>query len=183
MELFSNRIQSPLGEMLLVTDNQGIVRALDFTNHKVRLHRELRERFDDVELREAVETEAVKTISGKLDRYFTDDLTALDDIAVAADGSDFQRQVWTALRKIPAGKTTSYGELSRSLGHTDPRMAKDIGAAIGANPIAIIIPCHRVIGRDGALKGYAWGLQRKYRRLIHEKADVRRNGTAVLLGL
>jgi len=68
MELFSNRIQSPLGEMLLVTDNQGIVRALDFTNHKVRLHRELRERFDDVELREAVETEAVKTISGKLDR-------------------------------------------------------------------------------------------------------------------
>ncbi len=183
MELFSNGIESPLGEMLLVTDNQGIVRALDFTNHKVRLHRELRERFDDVELREGVETEAVKTISGKLDRYFKGDLTALDDIAVASDGSDFQNQVWTALRKIPAGKTTSYGELSRSLGHTDPRMAKDIGAAIGANPIAVIIPCHRVIGRDGALKGYAWGLQRKYRLLIHEKADVRRDGTAVLLGL
>src|SRR5882672_3519353 len=164
MELFSNRIQSPLGEMLLVTDNQGIVRALDFTNHKVRLHRELRERFDDVELREAVETEAAKTISGKLDR-------------------DFKNQGWTALRKIPAGKTTSYGELSRSLAHTVPRVAKDIGAAIGANPIAVIVPCHRVIGRDGALKGYAWGLQRKYRLLIHEKADMRRDGTAVLLGL
>src|SRR6267378_4498847 len=120
MELFSNRIQSPLGEMLLVTDNQGIVRALDFTNHKVRLHRELRERFDDVELREAVETEAVKTISEKLDRYFTDDLTALDDIAVAADGSDFQRQVWTALRKIPAGKTTCSSTRRRMCAGTGP---------------------------------------------------------------
>ena len=183
MELFLNRIESPLGQMLLVTDNRGIVRALDFNNHKVRLQRELRERFDGVELREAVETEAVKTIAGKLDRYFNGDLAALDDIAVATDGSDFQRQVWTALRKIPDGKTTSYGELGRSLGHSDPRIAKDIGAAIGANPIAVIVPCHRVIGRDGALKGYAWGLQRKYRLLVHEKAEVRRDGTTALLGL
>jgi len=183
MELFINKIESPLGEMLLVTDNQGMVRALDFTNHIVRLRLELSERFSDIELREAVETAAVKVISGKLDRYFKGDLTALDDIAVAADGSDFQRLVWEALRKIPAGKTTTYGELARALGHTDPRMAKDVGAAIGANPIAVIVPCHRVIGKDGMLKGYAWGLQRKHRLLIHEKADVSRSRTMALFSL
>jgi methylated-DNA-[protein]-cysteine S-methyltransferase len=183
MELFLNRIESPLGEMLLVTDSQGMVRALDFTNHKVRLQRELRERFSDIELREAIETETVKVISGKLNRYFMGDLTALDDIALAADGSDFQRQVWAALRKIPSGKTTTYGELARSLGHTDPRMAKDIGAAIGANPIALIVPCHRVTGKDGTLRGYAWGLQRKRRLLVHEKAEVPQSGTAALFSL
>ncbi|HXM81666.1 MAG TPA: methylated-DNA--[protein]-cysteine S-methyltransferase [Burkholderiales bacterium] len=183
MELFLNRIESPLGEMLLVTDGQGMVRALDFTNHQVRLQRELRERFSGIELREAIETETVKMISGNLDRYFKGDLTALDDIAVAADGSDFQRQVWAALRKILAGKTTTYGELARSLGHTDPRMAKDIGAAVGANPIAVVVPCHRVIGRDGTLKGYAWGLQRKHRLLMHEKAEVSQGGTAALFSL
>jgi len=183
MELFINKSESPLGEMLLVTDNQGMVRALDFTNHIVRLRLELSERFSDIELREAVETAAVKMISGKLDRYFKGDFTALDDIAVAADGSDFQRLVWAALRKIPAGKTTTYGELARALGHTDPRTAKDVGAAIGANPIAVIVPCHRVIGKDGMLKGYAWGLQRKHRLLIHEKADVSRSGTMALFSL
>jgi methylated-DNA-[protein]-cysteine S-methyltransferase len=183
MELFISKIESPLGEILLVTDNQGMVRALDFTNHIVRLRLELSERFGDIELREVGDTEAVKMISGKIDRYFKGNLTALDDIAIAADGSDFQRMVWAALRKIPAGKTTTYGELARALGHTDPRMAKDVGAAIGANPIAVIVPCHRVIGRDGMLKGYAWGLQRKHRLLIHEKADVSRSGTMALFSL
>ncbi len=107
----------------------------------------------------------------------------MDDIAIAADGTDFQRQVWAALRNIPAGKTTTYGELARSLGHTDPRMAKDVGAAIGANPIAVIVPCHRVMGKDGTLKGYAWGLQRKHRLLTHEKAEVLQSGTAALFSL
>ena len=183
MELFLNKIESPLGEMLLVTDDQGMVRALDFTNHQVRLRRELRERFGDIEPREGTETEAVRMISGKLDRYFKGDLTALDDIAVAADGTDFQGEVWAALRKIPAGRTVTYGELARSLGHADPRMARDIGAAIGANPIAVIVPCHRVIGSDGALKGYAWGLQRKHRLLVHEKAEVPWGPTAALFSL
>jgi methylated-DNA-[protein]-cysteine S-methyltransferase len=182
MELFLNRIESPLGEMLLVTDDQGMVRALDFTNHQVRLRRELRERFGDIEPREA-ETEAVRTVSGKLHRYFKGDLTALDDIAVAADGTDFQGEVWAALREIPAGRTVTYGELARSLGHADPRTAIDVGAAVGANPIAVIVPCHRVIGSDGTLKGYAWGLQRKHRLLVHEKADVPWSPTAALFGL
>jgi methylated-DNA-[protein]-cysteine S-methyltransferase len=163
MELFLSKIESPLGGMLLVTDGLGMVRALDFSNHDPR---------------KTVDTEAAKVISGKLGRYFKGDLTALDDIAVAADGSELQRQVWAALRRIPAGKTATYGELARSLGHTDPRMAKDIGAAIGANPIAVIVPCHRVIGKDGTLKGYAWGLQRKQRLLSHESALLEREKRA-----
>jgi methylated-DNA-[protein]-cysteine S-methyltransferase len=183
MDLFLNKIDSPLGEMLLVTDSQDRVRALDFTNHRVRLQRELRERFSGIEPHEGVETEAVKAVSRKIERYFKGDLTALDDIAVAADGTDFQRLVWAALRKIPAGKTTTYGELAQLLGYNDPRIAKDIGAAVGANPIAVIVPCHRVIGKDGTLKGYAWGLQRKHRLLMHEMADVLQSGTAALFSL
>jgi methylated-DNA-[protein]-cysteine S-methyltransferase len=183
MELFINRINSPLGEMLLVTDSEGVVRALDFTKHMVRLDLELRERFHAIELREGIETNAVNTIAAKLNAYFKGDLTALDDIAVAAEGTDLQRKVWAALRRIPASKTTSYGDLARSLGYVDPRMAREIGAAIGANPIAVIVPCHRVIGKDGSLKGYAWGLQRKHRLLAHEKADIRQDGMQALLAL
>jgi len=81
-----------------------------------------------------------------------------------------QRQVWAALRDIPAGHTTSYGELARALGYDDPRMAIEIGAANGANPIAIVVPCHRVIAKNGDLKGYAWGLHRKRWLLEHERA-------------
>ena len=183
MELFLNKIESPLGEMLLVTDGQGAVRALDFTNHSMRLQRELRDRFPGAELREDVNTEAVKMLTQKLDRYFQGELTVLDDIAVDAGGNDFQRQVWAALRKIPAGTTTTYGELARALGHVDGRIAKEVGAAIGANPIAVIVPCHRVIGKAGTLKGYAWGVQRKHRLLRHEKADVPQGGTAALFNL
>jgi methylated-DNA-[protein]-cysteine S-methyltransferase len=183
MKLNLNRICSPLGEMLLVTDNQGVVRALDFTSHKVRMDRELRERFGRVELCEGIDTEVATAIAAKLDRYFKGELTALDDIAVATEGTDLQQQVWAALRTIPAGKTTSYGELARSLGHADPRMARDIGAAIGANHVAVIVPCHRVVGKDGSLKGYAWGLQRKRRLLVHEKADFRQDAMQALLAL
>jgi methylated-DNA-[protein]-cysteine S-methyltransferase len=183
MELFLNKIESPLGEMLLVTDGQSAVRALDFANHNVRLQRELQDRFPGAELCEDVETEAVKMLRQRLDRYFQGEFTVLDDIAVAADGSDFQRQVWAALRKIRAGTTTTYGELARALGYVDGRMAKEVGAAIGANPIAVVVPCHRVIGKDGTLKGYAWGVQRKHRLLTHEKADVPQGGTAALFNL
>jgi methylated-DNA-[protein]-cysteine S-methyltransferase len=81
-----------------------------------------------------------------------------------------QRKVWAALRHIPAGTTTTYGKLARDLGFDDPRAAIDIGAANGANPIAIVVPCHRVIASNGELKGYAWGLHRKHWLLEHEKA-------------
>jgi AraC family transcriptional regulator of adaptative response/methylated-DNA-[protein]-cysteine methyltransferase len=321
MGLFLNKIDSPLGEMLLVTDSQGIVRALDFANHSVRLQRELRERFSGFEPRENVETEAVKAISGKIERYFEGDLTALDDIAVAADGTDFQRlvwagltpkayasahrarrmrerlngsnasitnaiydagfnsnsrfyeasdrilgmrakdyragganaairfavgqsslgsilvaqskrgvcaillgddpeklvrdlqdqflradliggdesfeklvaqvvgfveapqrglklpldlqgtafqeRVWQALRKIPVGTTVSYADIAKRIGK--PKAVRAVAQACGANHLAVAIPCHRVVRRDGDLSGYRWGVDRKRELLEREK--------------
>lgn len=165
MKMFLSRLDSPLGAMLLVTDAQQVVRALDFADP--RLHRSLREHYGEVNL---IEIAAPAGISDALTRYFDGELEALNALRTATAGSELQRRVWDALRHIPAGTTTTYGRLARELGFDDPRAAIDIGAANGANPIAIIVPCHRVIASNGDLKGYAWGLHRKRWLLEHEKA-------------
>jgi methylated-DNA-[protein]-cysteine S-methyltransferase len=167
MTLLLSELDSPLGTMLLVTDEQGRVRALDFGERMGRLRRGLREHYGAHELTEAP---APAAVADALRRYFGDDVQALDSINVATAGTDLQRDVWAALRRIPVGQTTTYGALGRLLGFTDPRAAIDVGAAIGANPIAVIVPCHRVVASNGELKGYAWGLHRKRWLLEHEKA-------------
>jgi methylated-DNA-[protein]-cysteine S-methyltransferase len=164
------RIGSPLGDLLLVTDEHQRVRALDFADHEARLHRGLREHYRAYEL---VESAVPPAIATALARYFSGDLAALDSIETATGGSELQRRVWHALRRIPAGQTTTYGELARSLGFDDPRAAIDIGAANGANPVSLIVPCHRVIGSNGDLKGYAGGVHRKRWLLLHEGVHVR----------
>ena len=167
MNLFLSPLDSPLGAMLLVTDAQHVVRALDFADHEARLHRGLREHYGKVELAPApAPTEIVDALA----RYFGGDLEVLNARRTATAGTDLQRRVWAALRRIPAGTTTTYGKLAKELGFDDPRAAIDIGAANGANPIGVIVPCHRVIASDGGLKGYAWGLHRKRWLLEHEKA-------------
>ena len=167
MQLFLSKLASPLGEMLLVTDAQQVIRALDFADHRARLHRGLREHYGEPDLADAA---APAQIAGAIASYFAGHLDALDALPTATAGSGLQRQVWAALRRIPAGTTTTYGKLARELGFDDPRAAIDIGAANAANPIAIIVPCHRVIASNGDLKGYAWGLHRKRWLLEHEKA-------------
>jgi methylated-DNA-[protein]-cysteine S-methyltransferase len=167
MESFLSRLNSPLGELLLVTDTEQRVRALDFADHASRLRRGLRERHGGAEPAAA---RAPAGIAAALARYFTGGLHSLDDLPTDAAGSGLQSRVWAALRSIPSGSTTSYGRLARELGFDDPRAAIEIGAAIGANPIAIVVPCHRVIAGDGGLKGYAGGLHRKRWLLEHEKA-------------
>ncbi len=167
MSMFLSRLDSPLGAMLLVTDAQQVVRALDFADHKARLHRGLREHYGEVEVRAAP---VPGEVAHALARYFDGDVQALDMLRTETAGTELQRRVWAALRRIPAGTTTTYGKLAKELGFDDPRAAIAIGAANGANPIAIIVPCHRVIARNGDLKGYAWGLQRKRWLLEHEKA-------------
>ena len=100
------------------------------------------------------------------------------DVELAASGTEFQRTVWNALLAIPYGETRSYGEIARAIGQ--PQAARGVGAANGANPIGLIVPCHRVIGADGSLTGYGGGLPLKRALLAHEAAhrpDVRRNGT------
>jgi methylated-DNA-[protein]-cysteine S-methyltransferase len=109
--------------------------------------------------------------------YFDGDLTAIDALPVALGGTDFQRQVWTALRAIAPGTTTSYRALATRLGR--PLAMRATGLANGANPISIVLPCHRVIGSDGSLTGYGGGLPRKRWLLEHER---RWGGGAVIKG-
>jgi methylated-DNA-[protein]-cysteine S-methyltransferase len=101
-----------------------------------------------------------------MERYFGGDLATLDGIAVELNGTAFQKKVWQALRRIPHGSTISYAELARRIG--EPAAVRAVGAANGANPVAVIVPCHRVIGSNGSLTGFGGGLDRKQWLLAHE---------------
>jgi methylated-DNA-[protein]-cysteine S-methyltransferase len=90
--------------------------------------------------------------------YLAGERTAFD-VPTSAVGDAFQQRVWTLLKGIPYGETTTYGELARELG--DPALARAVGRAVGSNPLSVIVPCHRVVGKDGKLTGYAGGLERK----------------------
>jgi methylated-DNA-[protein]-cysteine S-methyltransferase len=103
-----------------------------------------------------------------LSRYFGGELDAIESVGVELNGTEFQKRVWQALRRIPAGSTLSYAEVARRIG--DRTAVRAVGAANGANPVAIVVPCHRVIGSDGALTGYGGGLDRKRWLLEHEHA-------------
>ena len=104
----------------------------------------------------------------QLARYWRGDGPARFDLPLDAQGTPFQKAVWLALLQIPSGKTSSYGEVARRAG--TPRAVRAVGAAIGRNPLSIVVPCHRVLGRDGSLTGYAGGLARKQRLLQLEGA-------------
>ena len=101
--------------------------------------------------------------------YFEGDLNAVDELPTETNGTAFQRAVWTALRKIPAGRTVSYGALAAQIGNH--KAVRAVGLANGANPIAIVVPCHRVIGANASLTGYGGGLHRKRWLLAHERGD------------
>lgn len=158
------RLASPVGEILLVTDEQQRVRALDFHDYAERMHTLLGSHYGRYELREAA---AGGVAWDALDAYFAGDVLALDGLETQTAGSAFQRRVWTALRLVPYGSTSTYGALARQL--DCPKGARAVGLANGANPIAIIVPCHRLIGANGALTGFAGGLQRKRWLLEHER--------------
>ncbi|HYD27847.1 methylated-DNA--[protein]-cysteine S-methyltransferase [Brevundimonas sp.] len=160
-----DRIATPVGEVLLVTDAEGAVRALDFADYEARMMRLLGRHCPRFVLRPARAPEAVRRT---VEAYFAGDVRALDGVAVKTGGTAFQRTVWAALRAIPPGETRSYGQLAAAIG--SPRAVRAAGLANGQNPIAVIVPCHRVIGANGALTGYAGGLERKRWLLAHERA-------------
>ena len=165
MHLRLEHYAAPVSPLLLVTDEEGALRALEFADHESRMHRLLREHYGEFSLTNGA---APKSILRALDAYFDGDLAALDDVRVATAGTPFQRAVWHALRSIPPGTTRSYGQLASQLGRASACRA--VGAANGANPVAIVVPCHRVIGADGSLTGYGGGLPRKRWLLDHEHA-------------
>ncbi|HEX7761058.1 MAG TPA: methylated-DNA--[protein]-cysteine S-methyltransferase [Caulobacteraceae bacterium] len=161
------RIPCPIGTVLLMTDDDGRVRVLDFDDYEERMARLLRRHYGEGgwTVREAAAPTAARRA---LEAYFAGDIAAIDTLETATGGTAFQRQVWAALRAIPAGETTSYGALAARIGR--PRAVRATGLANGANPIGVIVPCHRVIGADGGLTGYGGGLPRKRWLLEHEGA-------------
>lgn len=165
LTLSLDRLPSPLGEILLVADAAGAVRALDFHDHEERMMRLLGRHYGTSVLRPGRAPAAVRDALGA---YFAGDALALDALTTATGGTDFQRQVWAALRRIPAGETRSYGQLAAAIGR--PTAVRAVGLANGANPVGVIVPCHRVIGAGGALTGYAGGVERKRWLLAHERA-------------
>ncbi|HTO52876.1 MAG TPA: methylated-DNA--[protein]-cysteine S-methyltransferase [Myxococcota bacterium] len=163
--LFESRIPSPLGELLLVSDADERLRALDFADCEARMRRLLRAHYGGLT---PSPTAAPQRLRESLAAYFDGEHDPFQGLELATGGSPFQRAVWAALREIPSGATTSYSALARALGR--PNACRAVGLANGANPIAIVVPCHRVIGADGRLTGYAGGLERKRWLLEHEQS-------------
>ncbi len=162
MQLQLSHFASPIGTVLLVTDGTAL-RALDFLDYADRMHDLLRRHYGAYSLAEMPDA---GQFGLTLAAYFDGDLTALDRLPVQTAGTAFQRMVWAGLRAIPAGTTTSYGRLAASLGRAGASRA--VGLANGANPVGIVVPCHRVIGADASLTGYGGGLHRKRWLLAHE---------------
>lgn len=106
-------------------------------------------------------------VEAQLTEYFAGERTAFD-LPLANEGSEFQKKVWSELQRIPFGETASYGDIARRLGY-EPGISRAVGAANGANPIPVVVPCHRVIGADGSLTGYAGGIERKRTLLALER--------------
>ncbi len=158
-----SRLQTPIGTALLVTDADGVLRALDWEDYEPRMRELLRLQYGAVVLQDA---RAPKDLGEALSGYFKGDLASLRAIRWRVAGTPFQRKVWTALPAIRAGTTISYGALATQLGA--PRAMRAVGHANGSNPISVVLPCHRLIGANGSLVKYGGGLERKRWLLEHE---------------
>lgn len=158
-------VATPLGTMSLVTDIQGWLRALDWADCEGRMRRLLQLHYGQQGF-DLVAGVVQKDIHDCLDAYWSGNLSALHTVPVKTGGTPFQQSVWTFLRTIPAGHTRSYQEQARAIGRGSAVRA--VAGANGANPVGIVVPCHRVIGSDGSLTGYAGGIERKRWLLRHE---------------
>lgn len=148
----------------MVTDGRTLL-ALEFGDVEHRLMPMLRRRFGPEPMFEAAGD--VDEISQAIRAYFDGDLDALNAIEIEGGGTDFQRRAWDALRAIPPGQTRTYGQMAVEIGR--PNASRAIGAANALNPISIVVPCHRLVGSDGALTGYGGGIERKRWLLEHER--------------
>ena len=173
-----DRLETPIGIALLVTDGDGFLRALDWEDYAPRMRELLRLHYGNVVLREA---QSPHDIRAALSAYFNGDLASLGAIKWRVAGTPFQRKIWNALPTIPPGTTMSYGALAGLLGM--PNAGRAVGHANGSNPISVVVPCHRLIGANGSLVKYGGGLTRKRWLLAHEGAVLgpsSRNGSAAI---
>ena len=155
-------VSSPIGPLTLAARGQRLC-ALQFGDTRQALLERWRTREPALLVNEHSDPAGAGAV---LRDYFAGDLDALDRVSVEMDGTPFQRRVWTALRTIRAGRTASYSDIARTIGL--PSSVRAVGAANGANPIAVVVPCHRIIGASGSLTGYGGGLERKRWLLEHE---------------
>ncbi|MBH5385926.1 methylated-DNA--[protein]-cysteine S-methyltransferase [Bradyrhizobium diversitatis] len=162
-----DRLMTPIGIALLVTDVDGALRALDWEDYEHRMRELLRLHYGAVDLSNQPAPADMRTA---LSGYFEGELGQLSAIAWRIAGTPFQQKVWTALAQIPAGTTLSYGALAARIAM--PKAIRAVGHANGSNPISVVLPCHRLIGADGSLVKYGGGLERKRWLLRHEGVEV-----------
>jgi len=162
MTIEISTLSTPIGDVV-AAHRDGRLVALELADRRERLDRHLRRHHAGATVSSA---EAPRWLATALDGFFDGDPRAFDHLELAASGTPFERRVWDALLAIPFGATTTYGTIAAELGN--PAASRAVGAAVGANPIAIVVPCHRVVGKDGSLTGYAGGIDRKRWLLQHE---------------
>jgi methylated-DNA-[protein]-cysteine S-methyltransferase len=167
--IFGDIIETPIGPMTLLTRGQKLI-GLEFGDQDWRIGRDLKRRFGG-DVPEIAWTANPLGLSHRVRAYFAGYLDAVQGIATDGGGTPFQERVWAELKRIPKGVTISYLDLARRLGQ--PTATRAVGLANGANPISIVVPCHRVIGANGSLTGYGGGLDRKLWLLKHEGVPVR----------
>ncbi len=160
--IWTGRYGSPIGDLLLAWTERGLV-SLDYWDFEDRFLRLLQRRFSK---HSRVTAAPMPETSRALERYFAGEIQTVDTLAVELGGSEFENRVWEALRQIAPGKTATYGEMAALL--ETPKAARAVGRANSMNPVAIVVPCHRVIGANATLTGYAGGLERKRWLLDHE---------------
>jgi methylated-DNA-[protein]-cysteine S-methyltransferase len=161
--LHVDRMETPIGELLVAVTDEGRLVATYFAAPGDPLPLLARAAGAAVRVRAQEDPAGCCTA---LRAYFAGHLDAIESLPAAPVGTPFQQEVWRALRTIPCGSTMSYGALARQLGR--PAASRAVGLANGANPVSIVIPCHRVIGANGSLTGYGGGLDRKRWLLAHE---------------
>ena len=176
--LLLDELDTPIGRLALLADEEGRLRALGFREGHARMERQLRPYASFGASRATpalVPAHNPGGLTAAVTAYFEGDLNALDGLPVQADGTPFQKAVWAALREIPCGATRSYGEIAHRIGN--PAAVRAVGMANGANPVGIVVPCHRVIGANGTLTGYGGGIERKRWLLAHERVHLAATAT------
>jgi len=167
MKLLRRTFDTPVGPMMALASDQALC-ALEFSKpgRMTRLDARLGRFFAPFEIEDGTNAVIARTVEW-LDRYFAGERP--EDPPLDMRGAAFALKVWAALRQVPFGQTVSYGEIARKVGAPDASRA--VGTANGANPIAIIVPCHRVIGSNGKLTGYGGGLDKKKWLIAHEQGQ------------
>ncbi len=164
MKIVNDSFDSPVGGITVHIAGDALI-LLDFADCAARTQRLLHRRFGDTQ---PERKDNPLEIRERVAAYFAGDWGAFDDLPLDPGGTEFQREVWAGLRRIPPGQAISYAALAKSIRR--PAAVRAVGRANALNPIAIVVPCHRVIGKDGTLTGYAGGLKRKEWLLRHEGA-------------